>query len=134
MKRFGIILVVSAFIIAAFTQLIFNKKDKQEHSTSAIEKIKFPKKVQSVIDKSCFGCHSEKGRSDDAKDALRWDMLEEYDKSKLVSIFDEIIEVTEKQEMPPEKFLERQPDAKPTDDEYAMLMKWAEKEADKLLK
>ena len=60
--------------------------------------------------------------------------MDGYDKTKMVSIMDDIIEVIEKKKMPPEKFLEHKPDAKPTDEEYATLMKWAEKEADKLLK
>jgi hypothetical protein len=59
-------------------------------------------------------------------------MLNEYDKEKLVSVMDEIIEVIEKEEMPPEKFLEKKPEAKPTEDEYAILFEWAEQEADKL--
>jgi mono/diheme cytochrome c family protein len=92
----------------------------------------FPENVKAVIDKSCYGCHSENGRSDDAKDALRWDMLNEYDKEKLVSVLDEIIEVIEKEEMPPEKFLEKKPEVKPTEDEYAILLEWAELEAEKL--
>jgi hypothetical protein len=61
-------------------------------------------------------------------------MMEKYDKMKLVSVLDEIIEVTEEQKMPPEKFLERKPEAKPTDEEFAILMEWASQEADKLLK
>ena len=44
---------------------------------------------------------------------MRWDLMGEYDKEKLVSVMDEIIEVIEKQEMPPEKFLEKYPDNKP---------------------
>ena len=134
MKRFGILLVVSSFAIAVFTQMILNKIEKNERVAGTQEEYTFPKKVQEVIDKSCFGCHSENGRSDKAKDKLRWDKFQEYDKSKLVSIMDEIIEVAEEQKMPPEKFLENKPEAKPTDKEYEVLMKWAEKEADKLLK
>lgn len=131
MKRSGILLVIAAFVIAAFIQMKLNTE------TSALiekhEEYKFPKKVKAVIDKSCYGCHSENGKSDDAKEALRWDMLGEYDKGKLVSVMDEIIEVIEKEEMPPKKMVEKKPEIKPTEKEYEVLMKWAEKEADKLL-
>lgn len=109
-----------------------NIKDVSE--SNALEECNFPKKVKAVIDKSCFGCHSEKGRSDDAKDALRWDKMQEYDKAKLVSVMDDIIEVVEKGEMPPKKFLGRKPDIKPSEKEYKTLAKWADKEADKLMK
>ena len=131
MKRSGILLVATAFVIAIFIQMKLNRENSSASET--MEEYKFPKKVKAIIDKSCYGCHSEKGRSDDAKEALRWDMMGEYDKGKLVSVMDEIIEVIEKEEMPPKKMVERKPEIKPTEKEYATLMKWAEKEADKLL-
>ena len=132
MKKLALLLTVSTFVVFVFSQLTTQKKHN-ELDLSYSDDIEIPENVKAVIDKSCFGCHSENGRSDDAKDALRWDMLNEYDKEKLVSVMDEIIEVIEKEEMPPEKFLENKPEAKPTEDEYAILLEWAELEADKLL-
>ena len=133
MKRLGILLVISAFTIAVFIQMNITGNTTSTTTDEVKEGYKFPKKVKAVIDKSCYGCHSEKGKSDDAKEALRWDLMDEYDKSKLVSVMDEIIEVVEKQEMPPKKMLEKKPDLKPSEKEYETLVKWAEKEADKLL-
>jgi len=130
MKKPVLIVIASLFVIAGFVQLTFLHSNEANETTA----VKIPKKVQEVLDKSCFGCHSESGKSDKAKDALRWDKLNEYDKAKLVSAFDEIIEVIDEQEMPPKKFLENKPEAKPTDEEYKILKDWAEKEADKLVK
>jgi mono/diheme cytochrome c family protein len=131
MKKLVVLLAASAFVVFVFSQLTTVKIDLENKATPH-DDIVFPENVKAVIDKSCYGCHSENGRSDDAKDALRWDMLNEYDKEKLVSVLDEIIEVIEKEEMPPEKFLEKKPEAKPTEDEYAILLEWAELEAEKL--
>ncbi len=134
MKRSGIIFVLSAFVFAVFIQMNISKTARTESKSNPSEEYKFPKKVKAVIDKSCYGCHSVDGKSDDAKDALRWDKMHEYDKAKLVSVMDDIIEVVEKGEMPPKKFLEKKPDVKPTEKEYQTLSKWADKEAEKLLK
>lgn len=134
MKRFGILFVISAFVVAVFIQMNSIRSTKVALESTTLEDYKFPKKVQAVIDKSCYGCHSENGKSDDAKDALRWDKMHEYDKAKLVSVMDEIIEVLEEKEMPPKKFLEKKPEVAPTEKESKALMNWAEKEADKLLK
>ncbi len=130
MKKPVSIIIAALFVIAGFVQLTFHKTTEVNESAT----VKIPKKVQAVIDKSCFGCHSEGGKSDKVKEALRWDKLNEYDKTKLVSALDEIIEAIEKKEMPPEKYLANNPDAKPTDEEYKILLEWAEKEADKLVK
>lgn len=132
MKKLSFLIVASAFVIVCFSQLTATKtitKNSSDHT----DEYEFPENIKAVIDKSCFGCHSQDGKSDDAKDALRWDLMGEYDKEKLISVLDEIIEVIEKQEMPPEKFLEKKPEAKPTEAEYAALMEWAEAEADRLL-
>lgn len=132
MKKLSFLLVISAFVIVCFSQLT-STKSTTAHNSGHSDDYVFPEDIKAVIDKSCFGCHSQDGKSDDAKDALRWDLMGEYDKEKLISVLDEIIEVIEKQEMPPEKFLERKPEAKPTEAEYAALLEWAEAEADRLL-
>ena len=132
MKKLALLMTISAFVVFVFSQLTIVKSNIEPHSAYS-DDYEFPENVKAVIDKSCYGCHSENGRSDDAKDALRWDIFNEYDKEKLVSLMDEIIEVIEKEEMPPEKFLEKKPEAKPTEDEYAILLEWAELEAEKLL-
>jgi len=133
MKKPALIFSVSAFIMIAFFQLTPVKVAEIHQDSSNLDVPEFPADVKAIIDKSCYGCHSEKGRSDDAKEALIWDNMGEYDKAKLVAVMDEIIETIEKEEMPPEKFLEKKPEVKPTEEEYAILLKWAEKQADKLL-
>lgn len=133
MKRLGLLLMVSTFIVVFFAQLTMTKKNEDVTTLKNHGDYEFPENVKAIIDKSCYGCHSEDGRSDKAKDKLRWDKMDEYDKEKLVSVMDAIIEVIEKQEMPPEKFLEKMPDAKPSEEEYASLKEWAEQQADKLL-
>ena len=134
MKRNGVLIIISAFVLAIFIQMNTTENHTTTFRSNDIEEYNFPKKVKAVIDKSCYGCHSEKGKSDDAKDAFRWDKLHEYDKAKFVSVMDNIIEVIEKGEMPPKKMVKRKPEIKPTEKEYKTLSKWADKEADKLMK
>ena len=63
MTRFAVLLVFATFSIAVFTQMIINKDNGALPETEIQEEYKFPKKVQAVIDKSCYGCHSENGKS-----------------------------------------------------------------------
>ncbi len=130
MKRTGIIVALSTFAVAAFTQ----KLAMNTNVSITEDGYKFPEKVKEIVDNRCYGCHSEDGKSPKAKKKLRWDKMHEYNKSKLIKVLDNIIEVIDKREMPPEKYLAKKPEAKPTDEEYDKLKEWAEKEADKLLK
>jgi len=55
-------------------------------------------------------------------------------KAKLVSTFSDIEEVLDEGKMPPEKFLEKRPEKKLTDEEKDLLKSWAVTTADNLMK
>ncbi len=100
------------------------------HKTGDID---MPDDVKSVVDDKCYGCHSADGKSDKAKDALMWDDISKLSKVKMIGKLDDISEVIEKGEMPPEKFLEKFPDKKLTDEESKLLKEWADSSANKIL-
>jgi uncharacterized membrane protein len=90
--------------------------------------------VKPVIEKKCGGCHSADSKNEKAKEKLIWANLSAMDNKAAASILDEVVEVVEKGEMPPAKFLERFPDNKLTEKESKAIAKWADKSAGKLLK
>jgi hypothetical protein len=53
---------------------------------------------------------------------------------KKITTLKEIAEVLEKGEMPPKKFLEKNPDKKLTEEQVKILTDWSKKEMDALLK
>ncbi len=94
----------------------------------------YPVAVRAVVDKKCYGCHSLKGKSQDAKDALMWDSLPGLQKGKIVATLDHIIEVLDENKMPPEEMLKKYPDAKLLQVEKDLLRQWAVAKSDSLLK
>ena len=38
----------------------------------AAAKLKYPKKVNAIIQEKCYGCHSPEGKGDKAKQKLMW--------------------------------------------------------------
>ena len=93
----------------------------------------YPANVKTVIDNKCYGCHSIKGRSDDAKEALMWDSVPNLEKGKLVAKLNDMIDVLNDGSMPPEDVVKKYPDAKLLDEERKILKDWAEATADSLL-
>lgn len=91
-------------------------------------------KVKPIIDAKCIGCHSADSKNEKAKEKFIWANLSTLEKKAAASLLDEMVEVLEKGEMPPKKFLERYPDKKLTDKETKSLRKWADKTANKMLK
>lgn len=95
---------------------------------------KLPDNVKAIIDKSCFGCHNTNSRNEDAKEDLDFKKLEDLSLLKKISAYKHIGEAVESNDMPPKRFLENKPEKKLTDEEKEILIAWAKKEAETLVK
>jgi len=118
------VLFIGFFIIPA---LPLSQSMQKSEST-------YPAEVKKVIDGKCYGCHSEKGKSQDAKDALLWDSLLNLPKSSQIATLDEIIKVLNENKMPPEGAVKKNPEMKMSPDEIRILKLWAESRADNMMK
>jgi uncharacterized membrane protein len=95
--------------------------------------VKMPDDVKAIIEKSCFGCHNTDSKNDKAKEKLDLKTLDSLTKNKMIATLKDISETIEENEMPPAKFLEKNPDKKLTDAEKKILMDWANSEAKALM-
>ena len=93
-----------------------------------------PEDVSAIFDKSCFGCHNVDAQSEKARKKLLIDQLGDLSKAKLVGKLGEIGEVVSKNEMPPEKFLQKYPDKALTEEEVKRLTEWTEEASNELMK
>ncbi len=116
------------FISSSLSFLLFVGANNINNAT-----IEYPENVKQVIDSKCYNCHSDKGQSDDAKEALHWDKLLTLDKADQIATLDEIIEVLEEGTMPPKKAIERFPNLKMSEEEVGTLLDWAETTAENLM-
>ena len=123
-RIFPIVLVI--FMFASFLAVAAEKPQE----TKAV---KMPDNVKAVIENKCFGCHNTDSKNDKAKEKLDLKTLDSLTQTKMIHALTEIGEVLEKNEMPPEKFLEKFPDKKLTDAEKKILMDWASSEAKVLM-
>ncbi len=93
-----------------------------------------PENVKAIIKKSCFGCHNTDSKNEDAKEELDFKKLNGLSLMKKISAYKHIGETVEENEMPPKKFLEKYTDKKLTAEEKQVLIEWAKKEAEALVK
>lgn len=123
------VLVIAGFFFMQGSGVITNMDER----SIIADKMIYPTAVKKVIDQKCYGCHSVKGESQDAKDALMWDDLPNLEKGKMVATLDNIIEVLKEGTMPPEEVLEKYPEARLLPEEREILQAWAEVKSDSLL-
>jgi hypothetical protein len=97
-------------------------------------KTNMPDDVEAIVKKSCFGCHNTASKNEDGKKALDFKKLEDLSKIKQISAYKEISDVMEEGEMPPKKFIQRNPEKKLSSDEVKRLIAWSKKEAEALVK
>jgi len=93
-----------------------------------------PENIQAIIKKSCWGCHNTDSKNDDAKEEIDFKKLNDLSLMKKISAYKHIGETVENNEMPPKRFLEKYPDKKLTAEEKQVLIAWAKKEAEALVK
>ena len=128
------LLLVPASLIIAF--LFFNFQPVSHSTTvnnSEKTDLKITEDVQKILDNSCYGCHNTNAKGDKAKKKLAFDTLDTLKLSKLVGILGDISEEVDEDKMPPAKFLEFKPEAKLTQEQKEVLIKWADTTADTLL-
>jgi mono/diheme cytochrome c family protein len=132
--RKSTILFIAIVAIAAVSFQVNALTKREGQVLKSAGKVEYPEAVKKVIDAKCFGCHSPEGKSDKAKEALNWTTLTGLEKAPMVSKLDKVIEVLEKGEMPPQKMIERNPDAKISEADSKLLKNWAETTASDLMK
>jgi hypothetical protein len=124
--------------VIGFTILLFSSFREYGSGLSLTpnpeEMLTIPEGINTILDKSCFGCHNSESSNDKAKEKLLLDKLPDLSKAKLVAKLDEIAEIVGKNEMPPEKFLAKYPDKALTKEESKQLKEWAEASAGELMK
>jgi len=91
-------------------------------------------KVKAIIDNKCFGCHNSDSKNDEAKDDLNFSTFDSLSKLQQIVAYKKIDDTVEANEMPPRKFLKHYPDKTLSTSEKELLMQWAKKEAEALVK
>jgi hypothetical protein len=94
----------------------------------------FPKKVSGILTNSCYDCHVTGAQAEKAVDALDFKKWEEYKLTKKISLLTKICEVSEKGEMPPGKYVKKNPGKALSESDIKTICNWTKKESEKLIK
>ncbi|HPE55838.1 MAG TPA: heme-binding domain-containing protein [Bacteroidales bacterium] len=132
-KKSTILMILPVALMALVISGFSYQNQDNKFPANPSDNLVIPDNVNEILDNKCFGCHNVDAKSDKAKEKLLLDQLTTLSKAKIVAKLDDIHEVVEKGEMPPEKFLEKFPDKALTDEEATILKNWAKSASDELM-
>ncbi|MFC2111996.1 heme-binding domain-containing protein [Bacteroidota bacterium] len=92
-----------------------------------------PSEVASILENSCYACHTTGAKAEDAVKAVDFKKWSAYKKTKKVGILNDIQEVVKEGMMPPGKFVDRNPEKALSDEDREVIVKWTKKETAKLM-
>ena len=123
MKKLIVSLAVSMILLLVFQSFNFNPATSPQ----------VPDDVKEILETSCYNCHSNEGSNQKAIDALNFDQWDGYKKTKQISKLESICEVVSEAKMPPEKYLDKNPDKALSDEQKKILCNWTDESSTKLI-
>lgn len=133
MKKILLALSACFLTIVLFSAFPTGKPQIPHKDNSTLLKL-FPANVGSVLDNSCFRCHTTGSKNADAKKEVNFNEWEKYSIIKKVNKLKKMCETVTEGEMPPEKFLNIFPQKKLTEEEVKVLCDWVKTESESMVK
>ena len=122
---FGLIAFLGAFTIQ-------NKSYSPEITFISTELAdeSFPEDVQKIFNVHCNDCHTSASKNIKSKGKLNFDKWDGLSMMKKTGKLNDVIKVVSEKKMPPEKYVNKNPDKKLSDEQIKVLTGWAQKTMD----
>ena len=121
MKKITMIISAATLLLAVG---VANPLKAQTEQKETYQPKPVPAEVKSIVERSCIACHSEDGNAL-AKMKFNFTKWDEYSTEKQVSTGQDMCKMLTKGKMPPQKYLDANPEAKPSDKEKKIICDWA---------
>ena len=118
MKKTGIVIIALSCALMIFAAFIKSPDPIPFTLTKTI-----PDSVWTVVQKSCYDCHSNDGNSM-AKSKVNFDGWNNYSSDKQLSKAKDMCKMLQKGKMPPAKYRNNNPEAVPTETDITRICNW----------
>lgn len=133
MKRnisLGILMFGLVAFLGAFTIQNKSFSPKIDFVTSELTDDSFPEDVQKVFKVHCNDCHTSASKNVKSKGKLNFDKWDGLSMMKKTGKLNDIAKVVSEKKMPPEKYVNKNPDKKLSDEQIKLVTDWAQKTMD----
>jgi len=127
-----IILLSAVLFFAGMIILSFKTPEYSDQTTDDL-KLDIPESVLTVLENSCFDCHTAEASSTKAKSKLNFSKWNEYKTSKKINKLEGIHKTVKNGKMPTKKYLEKFPEKKLSQDQVILVSDWARDTSERLI-
>lgn len=120
LKFMFFLLMVFVVVVAFATNGISSEKNKTTIYTSI-----FPDSVKTLLENSCFACHSNTSSNGFAKSALNFDKWDTYKQNDQQKYKGKICDKITADKMPPAGYIKKNPQTKLTEVQKTTICDWA---------
>jgi hypothetical protein len=128
-----IVIIAAGLAIMAFTYPALHSLNKNINPPQEKVIQVFPDTVQKVLETSCFDCHGATSSNTKALAKIDFSKWNDLTAAKKVGKLQDVIDVVNKGDMPPLKYVTNYPDRAPGKEQKDIIIKWANEESDKLM-
>lgn len=93
----------------------------------------FPEEVTKLLENSCYDCHISSARNAKAKSKLNFSKWNDLSDARKIARLDDICKTLNEGEMPPSRYLSKNPDRALDKAQKELLCEWTEEEIDKIM-
>lgn len=127
----NLIFIFSGIAILLFSFAFINNEEAAISENTQAYKVEISEDVNKVIENSCIGCHNTDSKNTKGKNKLNFDELKDgsLPKGKFLGKLGGIKKAVEEGNMPPEKFLNKNPDRALSEADTKLLLDWVNTQA-----
>ena len=120
-------------VFAVFLYVAAQEPEPLTQATPEDLELGWPDDVMALLEQSCFDCHSSESGNLKAKQKLNFSKWTDYKLSKQVGKLSDISDEVGEGKMPPEKYLDKNPEKALTKEDVDRIKEWASAESEKLM-
>jgi hypothetical protein len=124
--------LIVLIIATSFRTSELNSKTERFYQGDELT-LDFPENIVTILERSCFDCHSNSSKNFMSKGKLNFSKWSEYDKKKKISKLNAICEDVEDGSMPKKKYKKKHPEKVVTEEDAKLICEWVEAESNKIL-
>ena len=133
MKKIIPVLLAGVALVALILSFSRLESRASQNASQEMTQTAFPEEIGEILQTSCYDCHISESSNVKAKGKLNFSKWDDYSDAKKVGKLESIAEVVKEGDMPPSRYVDKNPAAAMSAEQKEAVVKWTSDEINKLM-